>query len=51
MEQLRAMGCDYGQGYFFARPLAAEHVPALLSNPRWGGRPNPRRTAGLLRRV
>ena len=51
-EQLRAMGCDYGQGYFFARPLAAEHVPALLSNPRWGGRAsNPRRPAGHLRRV
>ena len=36
-EQLRAMGCDYGQGYFYARPMAAEKVPALLSHPRWSG--------------
>ena len=51
-EQLHAMGCDDGQGYFFARPLAAEHVPALLSNPRWEGRAsNPRRAAAHLRRV
>jgi diguanylate cyclase (GGDEF)-like protein len=51
-EQLLAMGCHYGQGYFFARPLAAEHVPALFSSPRWGGRAsNPRRAAAHLRRV
>jgi diguanylate cyclase (GGDEF)-like protein len=38
-EQLRAMGCDLGQGFLFARPLPPEHVPAVLSNPRWRGRP------------
>ena len=42
-EQLRAMGCDYGQGFFFARPLPPEHIPALLSNPRWRGMSAPRR--------
>jgi diguanylate cyclase (GGDEF)-like protein len=42
-EQLRLMGCDYGQGFFFARPLPPEHIPALLSNPRWRGMPASRR--------
>jgi diguanylate cyclase (GGDEF)-like protein len=51
-EQLRAMGCDYGQGYFYARPMAAEKVPALLSHPRWSGQSaGLRRAAGHLRRV
>jgi EAL domain-containing protein (putative c-di-GMP-specific phosphodiesterase class I) len=50
-EQLRAMGCDYGQGFFFARPLPAEHIPALLSNPRWSGQSAPRRLPGQLLRV
>ncbi|MBW3635275.1 MAG: EAL domain-containing protein [Armatimonadetes bacterium] len=29
--QLKAMGCEYGQGYFFAKPLPAEAVEALLA--------------------
>lgn len=29
-ERLRAMGCELGQGYLFARPVAADQVPALL---------------------
>jgi len=29
-EQLRALGCEYGQGYFFARPVAADKVLPLL---------------------
>ena len=50
-EQLRAMGCEYGQGFFFARPLPAEHIPALLSSPRWDGHSAPRRRPAQLLRA
>jgi EAL domain-containing protein (putative c-di-GMP-specific phosphodiesterase class I) len=30
--QLRAVGCDQGQGYFFARPVSADRVPELLAS-------------------
>jgi diguanylate cyclase (GGDEF)-like protein len=44
-EQLRAMGCDYGQGFFFARPLPAAKIPSLITQPRWSSR------TALLRRA
>ena len=34
--RLRELGCPYGQGYFFAKPLRREKVEVLLKeNPRW----------------
>ncbi len=36
LQQLRALGCDAGQGYFFSKPLPAEEFFQLLvSNPQW----------------
>jgi EAL domain-containing protein (putative c-di-GMP-specific phosphodiesterase class I) len=34
--QLRALGCEFGQGYFFSKPLNSASVEAMLSvNPHW----------------
>jgi len=30
--QLRAVGCDQGQGYYFARPVSGDRVPELLAS-------------------
>jgi EAL domain-containing protein (putative c-di-GMP-specific phosphodiesterase class I) len=30
---LRAMGCDQGQGFLYARPVAADQISALLTQP------------------
>ncbi len=35
-DQLRKMGCDFAQGYLFAKPMAASRVPWLIRN--WPGR-------------
>ncbi|AFY81958.1 EAL domain-containing protein [Oscillatoria acuminata] len=36
LAQLRSLGCECGQGYFFAKPLPAEQIEALLkSDPTW----------------
>lgn len=33
---LRSLDCEYGQGYFFAKPLPSEAVETLLKNdPQW----------------
>jgi EAL domain-containing protein (putative c-di-GMP-specific phosphodiesterase class I) len=32
LEQLRTLGCDWGQGYFFSRPLTPEATAALLQS-------------------
>jgi EAL domain-containing protein (putative c-di-GMP-specific phosphodiesterase class I) len=34
--ELRSLDCEYGQGYFFCRPVAAEAMEALFeTDPRW----------------
>ncbi|MBD2311984.1 EAL domain-containing protein [Desertifilum sp. FACHB-1129] len=36
LAQLKAMGCEYGQGYFFSRPVDAIAAEALLTHtPHW----------------
>ncbi|WP_214407240.1 putative bifunctional diguanylate cyclase/phosphodiesterase [Pseudonocardia lacus] len=35
LERLRALGCDTGQGWYFARSVPAAEVPALLRAPPW----------------
>jgi diguanylate cyclase (GGDEF)-like protein/PAS domain S-box-containing protein len=36
LAQLRALDCEYGQGYFFSRPVDDERVRALIAaRPRW----------------
>jgi EAL domain-containing protein (putative c-di-GMP-specific phosphodiesterase class I) len=31
LEELRRLGCDHGQGYYFAKPLTPDAVAALLT--------------------
>jgi EAL domain-containing protein (putative c-di-GMP-specific phosphodiesterase class I) len=38
LTQLREVGCDQGQGYFFARPVSADRVPELLASLAAGER-------------
>jgi EAL domain-containing protein (putative c-di-GMP-specific phosphodiesterase class I) len=36
MKTLQSLGCEYGQGYFFSKPLAKDDALKLLSqNPQW----------------
>lgn len=36
LSQLRSLGAEYGQGYFFAQPLSSEAIAGLLqSEPAW----------------
>ena len=36
VEQVRALGCDYGQGYYFARALPPEQAETWLVEGRPG---------------
>jgi diguanylate cyclase (GGDEF)-like protein/PAS domain S-box-containing protein len=33
-QQITALGCDYGQGYFYSHPLSPEKLQELLSEPQ-----------------
>ena len=33
--ELRALGCDRGQGYLFAKPVPADRIPALIAAAPW----------------
>jgi diguanylate cyclase (GGDEF)-like protein len=36
LDRLRALHCEYGQGYFFSKPVTADAIAALLTtNPHW----------------
>jgi EAL domain-containing protein (putative c-di-GMP-specific phosphodiesterase class I) len=36
LEILRKLRCEYGQGYYFSKPVAADEAEALLEkHPRW----------------
>jgi len=34
LERLRSLGCEYGQGFMFARPVEAEELLELLRGMR-----------------
>jgi EAL domain-containing protein (putative c-di-GMP-specific phosphodiesterase class I) len=37
LEHLRGLGCDHGQGYYFAKPMPSDRVPAMLvTTAPWG---------------
>jgi EAL domain-containing protein (putative c-di-GMP-specific phosphodiesterase class I) len=34
--ELRSLQCEYGQGFFFSRPVAAEEIETLFEqDPSW----------------
>ena len=36
MDDLRGLGCQYGQGYFMAKPMPADDIVELIkSRPNW----------------
>ncbi|MFN8556459.1 MAG: EAL domain-containing protein [Dehalococcoidia bacterium] len=46
--ELRALGCDFGQGYYFSRPVSGDDLAALVQHDRTA---DPRRDAAPPRRL
>ena len=46
LEELRRLGCEYGQGYLFGKPLAAQEMEELLAR---GGELRPERPLALVK--
>jgi EAL domain-containing protein (putative c-di-GMP-specific phosphodiesterase class I) len=44
VQELKALDCQYGQGYYWSRPVDAQDVPALLHS--WNSRPGSNAAAG-----
>lgn len=38
-EQLKALGCDFAQGYYMSRPLSQEKMAEWLEQSSWGPKP------------
>ena len=47
ISQLQAMGCEFGQGYYFSKPVDLAGAAALLTRPTWPAEPATQRLAGL----
>jgi diguanylate cyclase (GGDEF)-like protein len=43
--ELRALGCDRGQGYLFAKPISGDRIPELLAAAPWARRLGARQPA------
>ncbi|MBS1828299.1 MAG: EAL domain-containing protein [Acidobacteria bacterium] len=41
VSQLRSLGCQFGQGYYFGRPIAAREISHLLAATTEDGTPDP----------
>ena len=36
LAQLKGLGCEFGQGYFFSKPLNGASAQAMIAaNPQW----------------
>jgi EAL domain-containing protein (putative c-di-GMP-specific phosphodiesterase class I) len=36
LAQLKLLQCEYGQGFFFSKPLSKENAAAFIANsPKW----------------
>ena len=40
LAQLRRLGCEYGQGFYFSRPGDAEIASLLIATQPWRARPD-----------